>query len=106
MANHITRNTHVNVSHETREVSDVDRDDMRVNYRLEKLEQLLIQQIQNARLKLASLLSCVRRTKSAYGDQNAKPETLAFLRLHIPNATFSSARFVPLFRYTRLVSLR
>ena len=76
MANHITRNTRVNVSHKTREVSvadiqpfmpdfflssrspgvpsnpygvtgmlNVDRNDMRVNYRHKKLDQPSIQQI-------------------------------------------------------------
>ena len=52
-------------------------------------------------LKPASLLVCIKRTKSAYGDQNAKPNRLAFLRLHFPNATFSSARAMLLLRDTR-----
>jgi len=85
---------------------NVNEDDARVNYRHKKLEQLSVQQIQNTRLKPASLLSYVRCAKSAYGDQNAKPDTLAFLRLHIPNATLSSARFVPLLRDTRPTSLQ
>ena len=48
---------------------NVNRDDACVNYRRKKLEQLSVQQIQNARLKHASLLSYVRSTKSAYGGQ-------------------------------------
>ena len=72
---------------------NVDRDDARVNYRRKKLEQLSvqqsIQQIQNARLKLASLLNYVRCAKSAFGDLNTKPTRLAFLKLHFLNATFS-----------------
>ena len=71
---------------------NIDRDDARVNYRRKKLEQLSIWQIQNARFKPASLLIYDRRAESAYGDQNAKPNRLAFLRLHFPNVTFSSAR--------------
>ena len=88
------------------ETLNIDRDDARVNYRRKKLEELSVQQIQNVRLKPASLLSYVRRVKSAYGDQNAKPNRLAFLRLHFPNATFSSARSVPLLRDTRPESLQ
>ena len=63
---------------------NVDRD-VRVNCRHKKLEQLSIQQIQNARLKLTSLLSYVRCAKSAFGDLNAKLKRLAFLKLHFPN---------------------
>ena len=85
---------------------NADRDDTRVHYRPKKLEQLAVQQIQNARLKPASLLGCVKRTKSAYRDQNAKPNRLAFLRLHFPNATFSSARAMLLLRGTRPASLQ
>jgi len=81
-----------------------DRDDVRVNYRREKLEQLPVQQIQNARLKPASLLNHVRSTKSAFGDLNAKPTRPAFLKLHFPNAMFSSARSAPLLRDTRPAS--
>ena len=84
---------------------NVDRGDVRINYRRKKLEQLSVQQMQNVRLKPASLLSYVRRAKSVYGDQNTKPNRLAFLRLHFPNATFSSARSVLLLKDTRLVSL-
>jgi len=73
-----------------------DRDDVYVNYRREKLEQLPVQQIRNARLKPVSLLNHVRRAKSVFGDLNAKPTKPAFLKLHIPNATISSARSVPL----------
>ena len=35
----------------------------------------------------ASLLSCIERAKSAFGDQNVKLKKLAFLRLHLSNAT-------------------
>ena len=56
----------------TRTLSD-DKDDMRVNHRLEKLEQLPVQRILNARLKPASLLNNVRRAKFAFGDLNVKP---------------------------------
>jgi len=89
---------------------NVDRDDTRVNYRRKKLEQLSVQQsvqqIQNARLKLASLLNYVRRAKSAFGDLNVKPTRLAFLKLLFPSATFSIARSVPLLRDRRPVSLQ
>jgi len=88
---------------------NVDRDDARVNYRRRKLEQLSVQQsvqwIQNARLKLASLLNYVRCAKSAFGDLNTKPTRLEFLRLYFPNAMFSSAKSVPLLRDTRPTSL-
>ena len=87
-------------------MSNVDRGDARVNYRRKKLEQLSVQQTQNASLKLASLLSYVRCAKSAYGDQNAKPKRLAFLRLHLSNATFSSAMSVPFLRDTGPASLQ
>jgi len=33
----------------------------------------------------ASLLSNIGRTKSAFGDQNAKLKKLAFLELHLSN---------------------
>ena len=72
-----------------------DRDDVRVNFRREKLEQLPVQQIQNASFKPAFLLNHVRRAKSAFGDLNAKPTRPVFLKLHFPNAMFSSARSVP-----------
>jgi len=85
---------------------NVDRGNVRVNYRRKKLEQLSVQQIQNARLKPASLPSYVRRVKSANGDQNAKLKRLAFLRLHLSNATFSSTRSVPLLRDMRPASLQ
>jgi len=80
---------------------NVDRDDARINYRRKKLEQSTVQQIQNARLKPASLLSYDRCVKSAYGDQNAKLNRLAFLRCHSPSATFSSVRAMFLLRDTR-----
>ena len=127
IANHNTRNTRVNVSHETRKVSvadiqpvhahtlpqfqvnpygvtetlNVDRDDVRVNYKREKLEQLPVQQIQNASLKPAFLLNHDKRAMSAFGDLNAKPTRPVFLKLHFPNATFSSARAMPLLRDMR-----
>ena len=85
---------------------NVDRDDARVNYRRKKLEQPSVQQIQNARLKPTSLLSYVRHAKSAYGDQNAKPNRLAFLRLYFPNAMCSSERAMLLLRETRPASLQ
>ena len=53
-----------------------------------------------------SLLIYDRRVKSAYGDQNAKPNRLAFLRLHFLNAMFSSARAMLLLRDTRPASLQ
>ena len=76
---------------------------MCVNYRREKLEQLPVQQIQNAGLKPPLLLNHVRRVKpafflnhdkcakSAFGDLNAKPTRPTFLKLHFPNATFSNS---------------
>ena len=85
---------------------NVDRDDARDNCKRKKLEQSSVQQRQNARLRLASLLNCVRRTESAYGDPNAKPNGLAFLRLYFPNATCTSVRAILLFRDTRPASLR
>ena len=83
---------------------NVDRDDARVNYRRKKLEQPFVQQIHNVRLKPASLLIYDRRAKSAYGDQNMKPNRLAFLRLYFLNATFNSARTVLLLRDIRPAS--
>ena len=73
----------------------VDKGDPRFNYRRKKL-----------RLRPASFLSCVRRVKSAFGDQNTKLQRLAFLRLHLSNATFSSARATPLYKVTRPASLQ
>jgi len=136
MANRITRNARVNVSHETHKVSVADvpiharplpqlqvtggsqqpvwrnrsikcrQRQARVNYKRKKLEQPYVQQIQNARLQPASILSYVRCMKSAYGDQNTKPNRLAFLRLHFPNTTFNSVRSVLLLRDTRPASLQ
>jgi len=108
-ADHITRDSRVNVSHETCKVDvadvqpvhtrplpqlqvpggpsnpygvtgilNVDRDDTRDNCKRNKLEQSSVQQRQNARLRLASLLNCVRRTEFTYGDPNPKPNGLAF----------------------------
>jgi len=88
----------------TRTLSD-DRDDACINYRREKLEQLPVQQIQNASLKPAFFLNLVRCAKSTFGDLNVKPTRPAFLKLHFPNAIFSSARAVPLLRDTRPASL-
>ena len=79
---------------------------MHVNYRREKLEQLPVQQIRNVRLKPASLLNHFRRVKSVFGDLNAKLIRLPFLKLHFPNATFNSARSIPLLRDTRSASLQ
>ena len=84
---------------------NVDRGDMRVNYRRKKLKQLSVQQIQDVRFKPASLLNHVRRTKSAFGNLNAKLTKLVFLKLHFPNAIFSSAKSMPLIRDTRPASL-
>jgi len=64
---------------------NIDKGDACVNYRCKKLEQLSVEQIQNARLVPASLLNYVRRAKSVFGDQR-----LAFLKLHLLNATFSN----------------
>jgi len=83
----------------------VDKGDARVNYRRKKLEQLSVQQIQNARLRLASLLSYVKHSKFAFGNQNVKLKRLTFMRLHPSNAMFSSTRSMPLLRDTRPASL-
>ena len=84
---------------------NVDKDDARVNYRCKKLEQLSVEQKQNARLMPASFLSYVRRAKSVFGDQDAKLKWLAFLKLHLTNATFSNVRSASLLRDTRPASL-
>ena len=60
--------------------------------------------MQNASLKPAFLLNHVRHAKSAFGDLNAKPTRSVFLKLYFPNATFSSARSVPLLRDIRPAS--
>ena len=62
---------------------NVDKGNAHVDNKRRKLEQLSVQQIQNARLMSVFLLSYVRRAKSAFGDQNVKLKTLAFLRLHL-----------------------
>ena len=85
---------------------NVDRGNAHISNRLKKLEQLSVQQIQNARLMPVSLLSCTRCAKSAFGDQNVKLKKLAFFRLHLLNVTFSDVRFVSLLRHTRPESLR
>jgi len=54
---------------------------------------------------LASLLSCVRRVKSAFGDQNARLKKLVFLKPYLLNASFSDARSVSLLGNTRPASL-
>ena len=87
-------------------MTKIDKGDAHVDNRRKKLEQLSVQQIRNARLRPASLLSYVSRAKSVFGDQNSKLKRLAFLRLHLSNAMFSSARSVTLLRDTRLVSLK
>jgi len=84
---------------------NVDKGDAHVNNRCKKLEKLSVQQIQNAKLMPASLLSYVKRVKSAFGDQNAELKKLVFLRPHLLDATFSNTRSIPLFRGTRPVSL-
>ena len=83
---------------------NVDKGDAYVDNRC-KLEQLSIQQIQNAKLMSASLLSYVRRVKSAFGDQNVELKKLVFLWPHLPDAMFSNARSTPLLRGTRPTSL-
>jgi len=87
------------------ESPNIDRGDTHIDNRRKKLEQLSVQQIQNARLMHTSLLSYVRRAKSAFGNQNMKLKRLAFLRLHLSNATFNNARSVSLLRGMRPTSL-
>ena len=136
-ADHIARNTRINVSHGTRVVGITDiqpvhartipqlqvtggsQQPVRRNRNAERQQRRRTCQLQaqeagtiicpadiEARLRPVSLLSCVRHTKSTYGDQNAKPNRLAFLRLHFPNAMFDSARAMLLLRDTRLVPLQ
>ena len=57
------------------------------------------------KFKLASLLDCVKRVKSASGYQNIKLEKLAFLRLYLTYAMISNARSASLLRDTRPTSL-
>ena len=83
-----------------------DRDNVRVNHRHENLEQLFVQQIQDVRFKPASLLNHVRHAKSAFGNPNAKPNGLAFLKFHFPNVTISRTRSVLLIRDKRPASLQ
>jgi len=77
-----------------------------VDNRWKKLKKLSVQQIQDARLKPASLLKYIRCAKSASAYQNAELKRLTFLRSYLTNVMLSNARFVSLFRDTRPVSLR
>ena len=61
-----------------------DRDDVRVNCRRKKLEQLPVQHMQNASLKPAFFLNHDKRAKSAFGDLIAKPTRPTFLKLYFP----------------------
>ena len=85
---------------------NVDKGDAHVDNKCKKLEKSSVQQIQDARSMPASLLNRISRAKSASGYQNAELKRLAFLRLHLPNSTFSNARSVPLLKDTRPVSLQ
>ena len=85
---------------------NVDKGIVHVDNRLKKLEKPSVQQIQDARLRLASFLNRIRRSKSAPGYQNAELKRLAFLRLHLTDAMFSNARSASLLRYTRPTSLQ
>ena len=53
----------------------------------------------------ASVLSCTRCAKSAFGDQNAKLKKLTLSRPHLINVTFSDARSVSPLRNMRPASL-
>ena len=59
---------------------NVDKGVAHVDNRCKKLEKLFVQQIQDVKLRLASLLNRIRRAKSASEYQNAELKRLAFLR--------------------------
>jgi len=83
---------------------NIDKSDAHVDNRCKKLEKLSVQRIQDARLMPASLLNRIRRAKFASRYQNTEFKRLTFLRLHLPDATFSNARSVSLLRDMRPVS--
>jgi len=88
----------LNNSYGVTETPNVHRGDARVNHRPKKLEQLSVQQIQNARLKPASLPSYVRRAKSANGDQNVKLKRFGFPRLYNKMQSSEGLRFSSVIR--------
>ena len=57
------------------------------------------------KLKPASSLNSIRRTKSASGHQTAKLMRLVFLRPYLTGVTFSNTRSASLLRDSKLASL-
>ena len=85
---------------------NVDKGVANVNNRWKKLKKPSVQQIQEVRLRPASLLNCIRHAKSASGYQSTELKRLTFLRLYLTDAMFNNARFASLLIDTRLVFLR
>ena len=77
-----------------------------VDNRWKKLVKPSVQQIQDARLKPASLLNNIRRVKSASGYQSTELMMLAFLRSYLTGATFSNAKSAFHLRDTKPTFLR
>jgi len=88
------------------EMLNIDKDIVHVDNRWKKLEKSSVQQIQDAKLRPASLLNCIRCVKSTSGYQNAELKRLAFFRLYLTDTMFSNTRSVSLLRDTRPTSLR
>ena len=120
VAKHVRRNARTNVSQETRVVNlsgvppvhplpqhqvvggslqpprrnrNAERRQRRgcVNY---KLEQLIVQQRQNARFRSAFLLHHIRHVKPAFGSPNVRFTRLALLKPHSPDANLKLAHLV------------
>jgi len=70
-----------------------------VDNKWKRLEKPSVQRIQDARLRPAPLLNCIRRAKSMYGYQNTELKRLAFLRPYLTDVMFSNARSASLLRY-------
>ena len=84
----------------------VNKGDAHVDNRCKKLEKPVVQQIQDARLKFASLLNNIRCVKSTSGCQSVELMRLVFLRPCLTGVTFSNTKFASLLRDTRPVTLR
>ena len=80
---------------------NIDKGVVHVNNRWKKLEKPYVQQIQDARLKPASLLNNIRRVKFASRYQSAELIRLTFLKLYLTGMTFSNAKSASLLRDTK-----
>ena len=72
---------------------------------MEEAEKPSIQQIQNARLKLAFLLSSSRLANPASLYQNTEFMKFVFLEFYLRDTMFSNARFASFLKDMRPVSL-